>query len=101
MAKAVSEGGLVSIETLFILSIIINLFFNDLTLNYALAMMRALQVVIHLPLMHIYLQANLQMVISILIPIIMFDIMESESVAELVLEFDEEQQDLLVDSQYA
>jgi len=62
--------------------------FTDLTLNYMLAMIRALQIVIHLPLMRIYIQANLNMVFSILIPIVMFDIMDSEYISELLLEFD-------------
>ena len=62
--------------------------FNDLALNYILSMIRALQIVIHLPLMRIYIQANLNMVFSILIPIVMFDIMDSEYLSELLLEFD-------------
>ena len=86
--KSTSEAGLISIEALLIISVIVNLMFNDLTLNYILAMIRALQIVIHLPLMRIYITANLNMVFSILIPIIMFDIMDSDYLSGLLLEFD-------------
>ena len=86
--KSTSEAGLISIEALLLISVIINLMFNDRTLNYILALLRALQIVIHLPLMRIYITANLNMVFSILIPIIMFDIMDSDYLSELLLEFD-------------
>ena len=77
-----------SVETLFIISIILNLAFNDLTINFVLGMIRALQIIIHLPLMRIYLQANLNMVFSIIIPIIMFDIMDSDQLSEYILDYD-------------
>ena len=86
--KSSSDAGLLSIEVLLIISLIPNLMFNDLTLTYILAMIRALQIVIHLPLMRIYITANLNMVFSILIPIVMFDIMDSEYLSEVLLEFD-------------
>jgi len=77
-----------SVETLFIISIILNLAFNDLTINFVLGMIRALQIIIHLPLLRIYLQANLNMVFSIIIPIIMFDIMDSDQLSEYILDYD-------------
>ena len=89
-----------SVETLFIISIILNLAFNDLTINFVLGMIRALQIIIHLPLLRIYLQANLNMVFSIIIPIIMFDIMDSDQLSEYILDYDHTNQELLAEGQY-
>ena len=46
---------------------------------------------IHLPLIRILIPSNVNMVFSVLIPIVMFDIFDSEYTTEMLLEFDYEQ----------
>jgi len=56
-----------------------------------ITLIRSLQIVIHLPLIRILVPSNVNMVFSVVIPIVMFDIMETEYTSELFLEFDYEQ----------
>jgi len=56
-----------------------------------IALIRSLQIVIHLPLIRILIPSNVNMVFSIIIPIVMFDLFDSEYTSELLLEFDYDQ----------
>ena len=56
-----------------------------------IALIRSLQIVIHLPLIRILMASNVNMVFSIIIPIVMFDLFDSEYTSELLLEFDYDQ----------
>jgi len=49
--------------------------------------------ILHLPMMHVIIPGNVNMFFSILIPIVMFDIIDSEWSTELVFTFDSEGQE--------
>ena len=64
--------------------------FNRRALTQMITLIRSLQIIIHLPLIRIIIPSNVNMVFSIIIPIVMFDILETEYTSELFLEFDYE-----------
>ena len=53
-----------------------------------LGVIRNLQIIIHLPLFSTVLPANVMSIFKILIPIVSFDLLDSEFTTEKVLEFD-------------
>ena len=55
-----------------------------------ITLIRSLQIILHLPLIRILIPSNINMVFSVIIPIVMFDILDSEYTSELLLEFDYE-----------
>jgi hypothetical protein len=55
-------------------------------------MIRSLQMILHLPMMLIIIPGNVSMMFEILIPFVMFDILESDYSIDLVLNFDEPKQ---------
>lgn len=57
---------------------------------YMIAMIRTLQLILHLPLMKILFPVNINMLFSIMIPIVMFDIIDSSWSTELLFNFDED-----------
>jgi len=76
-----------SMEILLIVSLILNIF-DRRAMMYMIALIRSLSVIIHLPLLRIIIPNNVSLVFSIIIPIVMFDILDSEYSSELLLEFD-------------
>ena len=58
-----------------------------------IAMIRSLQMILHLAMYKILLPGNVTMVFSIIIPIVMFDILDSEYTSELLFTFDTEAED--------
>ena len=74
-------------EILLIISFIMNIF-NKRALIQMITLIRSLQIIIHLPLIRILVPSNVNMIFSIVIPIVMFDILESDYTSELLLEFD-------------
>ena len=57
-----------------------------------LRVVRNLQIIIHLPLFNIIIPGNVSKVFKILIPIVTFDLLDSEFTTEKTLEFDEASQ---------
>ena len=53
-----------------------------------LGVVRNLQIIIHLPLFNIIIPGNVSKVFKILIPIVKFDLLDSEITTAKVLEFD-------------
>ena len=58
--------------------------------KYFTLMLRALQIVLHLPLLKIMVPSNVSMVFGYIIPVVGFDVLDPEWTTELVLTFDEE-----------
>ena len=61
-------------------------------LSRILGVIRNLQIIIHLPMFNTILPGNVCAVFKILIPIVTFDFLDSESTTEKVLEFDSKSQ---------
>ena len=51
---------------------------------YMMAMVRSLQMILHLPLFKVILPGNVSMLFEIMIPIVMFDILDSSWSTELI-----------------
>ena len=51
---------------------------------YMIAMVRSLQMILHLPLLKVILPGNVSMLFEIMIPIVMFDILDSSWSTELI-----------------
>jgi hypothetical protein len=64
---------------------------------YMVKMIKALQIMVHLPMMRIIFPANVTTFVSILIPIVMFDVLENEYGLDtsLFVEYDDEKQEEL------
>ena len=62
-------------------------------MQYMIAMIRSLQMILHIPILNVLIPGNVSMLFSIMVPIVMFDILDSSYTSELVLTFDEEAQD--------
>mmetsp|Transcript_22772 Transcript_22772/g.35061 ORF Transcript_22772/g.35061 Transcript_22772/m.35061 type:complete len:197 (-) Transcript_22772:1108-1698(-) len=60
-----------------------------------LLLIRALQIVLHLPLVRVKVPANVSSLFQVLIPIAMFDVLDPDWTTKLIFTFDEEQQRLL------
>jgi hypothetical protein len=59
--------------------------------SYMIAMIRCLQMVLHIPLMNIVVPGNITMVFGFIIPIVMFDVLENDDYNySTVFQFDEE-----------
>jgi len=55
---------------------------------FMIGMIRSLQIILHLPLFKNIFPANVSMLFAIMVPVVMFDIIESSWTTELVLDFD-------------
>ena len=64
-------------------------------LSRIFGVIRNLQIIIHLPMFNTILPGNVCAVFKILIPIVTFDLLDSESTTEKILEFDSERQSAL------
>ena len=74
-------------EILFVISAIINIFFNGFALGYFIIYMRCLQILVHVILFPLMVSGNVSMVFDIMMEIVMYDILDSEWTTELFLEF--------------
>jgi len=72
-----AENSLLSMEILLIISLFLNLF-DKRAMMYMIALIRSLSIIIHLPLLRIMIPSNVSMVFSIIIPIVMFDLLDSD-----------------------
>jgi hypothetical protein len=60
-----------------LLSFLLNLIFFGST-DLIIGLIRCLQVILHLPLLSIIVPGNVSMIFGIIIPIVMFDVLENE-----------------------
>ena len=86
------KGGL-SMSTVFVVGIILELVSQGQTLHYVISMFRSLQIMLNLPLMRILIPPNVNMVHELLIPIVMFDILP-EGYMESTSSFDLDEHDI-------
>ena len=84
-----SEAVEIGLRMLLIITFLMNMFLNDSS-KYFTLMLRALQIVLHLPLLKIMVPSNVSMVFGYIIPVVGFDVLDPEWTTELVLSFDEE-----------
>lgn len=79
------------LQITFYISLAINLLMAGTgSLEYLIGMINSLQLVIHLPLMHIIMPGNVAMFFKIILPFVMFDFLDTDFVTSLFFEFDEE-----------
>lgn len=58
-----------------------------------LELIRTLQLILHFPILKILMPANVSEFFSIIIPVAMFDVLDTDYTTEIIFEFDEEGQD--------
>jgi hypothetical protein len=76
-----------ALSATFILALIIN-FILDGASTYLMGMIRAMQMVLHLPMLRVLFPANVSALYSSILPFVMFEILDPEHSTELVLDFD-------------
>ena len=74
-------------EIILVFSFILSLF-DGKSLDQLIIFLRSLSIILHIPLTRILVPSNVNMVFSIIIPIVMFDILETEWTSGLLLSFD-------------
>ena len=79
-------------QNIFIFCIFMNLFMPGRAIGYFLAMLRALQMILHLPLINVVFPGNLQMLFKIMIPIVMFDVFGQDLTTQIQLQFEYDEQ---------
>ena len=67
-----------SLRWLFLAAFAFNMLITDKMLKYLMFLIRAYQIVFHLPLYRILMPSNFGMLSEIISPIVMFDILENE-----------------------
>ena len=72
----------------FVGILILNIVFSGL-LNKMISAIRSLQIITHLLMLSIMVPGNVNLVMSVLLPITQFDILDPDWTTDLVLEFDE------------
>mmetsp|Transcript_41185 Transcript_41185/g.62649 ORF Transcript_41185/g.62649 Transcript_41185/m.62649 type:complete len:111 (+) Transcript_41185:3922-4254(+) len=82
-----------SMRWLFLSSFVLNLFIGG-ALSYMLLFIRSLQLIIHLPIFHVLMPANVILFYKSIMPFAKFDLLDNDMGlnAGTVLSFDEEQQ---------
>ena len=87
------ESGDTGMRFLFLIALGLNVFFSGGS-KYMFYLIRALQLVVHFPIMRIILPGNVSMLMSIIMPIVMFDILDNdlEIDAGMIYNFSEESQ---------
>ena len=68
-------------------------FINEGGLMYMIQLIRALQMVLHLPMLRIIMPANSLILISVMIEVAMFDILPSDYTTDLIFEYAEKEDD--------
>ena len=58
--------------------------------HYYTMLINSLQIVLHLPIIKVTVPANVSMIYSYMIPIVMFDIFDTDWTTEVVFEFDDD-----------
>jgi hypothetical protein len=70
-----SENSKVTLKSSFIGTFILNIVLQG-AMHFILSMIRSLQLIIHLPIMSMVIPSNVMTMFNILIPIVMFDVLE-------------------------
>jgi len=83
------DQGETSLESILLTSILLGLF-TSLALSSLAFYLRSLQMIIHLPLLHIILPPNVSVLFNKLIGMVTFDLFSSQWTTEYVLDFDYE-----------
>jgi hypothetical protein len=65
-------------KSLFLIAFILNQIVFSGGMKYMMTLIRALQLILHLPMLRIVIPANVATMISIIMPIVMFDILEND-----------------------
>ena len=75
---------------IFIIALGMQYFFGFGEMKYFIQLIRALQMILHLPIIFVLVPGNIGMFYEILIPIVMFDVLENEKGYDttLVLQYD-------------
>jgi hypothetical protein len=64
-------------RVLFIFAILVNILLSsESTIDYFIAMINTLQIVVHIPILRILMPGNLSYFFNLLIPFVMFDILD-------------------------
>ena len=63
-------------------------------MQYMMGMLRSLQIILHLPMLAIVIPGNVGLMFTTMVPLVMFDLLDSEYTTEQVLNFDYEQHEL-------
>ena len=80
-----------SLRWIFLGAFLFNLILTDSMMKYLMFLIRALQIVFHLPMYRIVIPANFGMLSEIVVPIIMFDVLNNDKGYDvtLLMEFDD------------
>ena len=78
---------------LFVIALAMQYFFGFGEMKYFIQLIRALQMILHLPIIFVLVPGNVSMFYERMIPIVMFDILENQKGYDttLVLKYDLEQ----------
>lgn len=83
-----SETTETALNGIFIAALILNLLMAGTgSLEYLVNMINSLQLVIHLPILHILVPSNVGFFFTLILPFVMFDIFDSEWTTEVIFEF--------------
>ena len=84
-----SESIGISLLWILVIALVLNIFLPG-GYRYMIIFIRALQIILHLPMMRIIVPGNVSMLMSLLFPIVLFDVLElTEDVnAGLIFQFD-------------
>lgn len=72
---------------------LLNLFVRGSSMRHMMCLFRPLQLILHLPLLKVEFPQTVKMFFSLLVPIVMFDVIEASSSTELFIDFDYNGQD--------
>lgn len=67
-------------------------------MTYMTGMIRSLQLILHLPIFSVIIPGNVSMMFSLMVPVVMYDILDSSYTSELVFTFDFEAEEQLSSS---
>lgn len=86
-----AKGGGMSLKILLVITFVLNILLRG-SGHYFTMLINSLQIVLHLPIIKVIVPANVSMVFSYMIPVVMFDIFDTEWTTELVFNFDDDKQ---------
>ena len=83
-------------RNLLIGSFVLNFAFQG-AMSYILSVIRALQMILHLPMFAVIMPGNVTMFFQILLPLAMFDVFDPSIFLSYFVDFDDEAQEKLLD----
>ena len=75
---SVSTASSGTIVSTFVVSMVINLFFAGI-MSLLVGMLNSMQLIVHLPIMNVAFPANVMIILRVMMPVVMFDILEYKS----------------------